>query len=233
MGRRAVAVDLQAEDRPVLRGLGAETQTAQALAMRARIVLKAADGMSATSTALEMKVCLQTVGKWRQRYLKRLDGLLDEPRPGTPRKLSDADVERVLTLTLESRQKDATHWSTRSWPRPRASTGPRSAASGAPFRWPRIAPRHSSCPKTHCSSTRCATSWAFIWTLRTAHWCCAWMKRARSKHWTVPLRFCPCARPDRTPHPRLCASRHHHLFAALDAKTGKMIGQTSSTATVP
>jgi transposase len=82
--------------------------------MRARIVLKAADGESATATALEMKVCLQTVGKWRKRYAERgADGLLDEPRPGQPRKITDADVERVLTLTLESKPKAATHWSTR------------------------------------------------------------------------------------------------------------------------
>jgi transposase len=55
------------------------------------------------------------VGKWRTRFLnKRLDGLLDEPRPGTPRRLSDVEVERVLTMTLESTPKNATHWSTRS-----------------------------------------------------------------------------------------------------------------------
>jgi transposase len=56
-----------------------------------------------------------TVGKWRQRFVeRRLDGLLDEPRPGAPRKVTAADVERALTLTLESTPKDATHWSTRS-----------------------------------------------------------------------------------------------------------------------
>jgi transposase len=107
-------VDLQAEDRPVLEGWAQRRKTAQALAMRARIVLKAADGVSATATALEMKVCQQTVGKWRKRYAERgVDGLLDEPRPGQPRKITDADVERVLTLTLESKPKAATHWSTR------------------------------------------------------------------------------------------------------------------------
>jgi hypothetical protein len=57
----------------------------------------------------------QTVGKWRQRFVaERLAGLLDETRPGTPRKLSDAEVERVLALTLESVPADATHWSSRS-----------------------------------------------------------------------------------------------------------------------
>src|SRR6185369_17058007 len=62
-----------------------------------------------------LRVTNQMVGKWRMRFLeKRLDGLLDEPRPGTPRRLSDAEVERVLTMTLESTPKNATHWSTRS-----------------------------------------------------------------------------------------------------------------------
>jgi hypothetical protein len=58
------------------------------------------------------------VGKWRNRFIaKRGEGLLDEPRPGAPRKISDKDVERVITLTLESKPKDATHWSTRgAWP---------------------------------------------------------------------------------------------------------------------
>jgi transposase len=65
--------------------------------------------------AEELGVTRQMVGKWRQRFVdRRLDGLLDEPRPGAPRRLSDADVERVITKTLESTPRGATHWSTRS-----------------------------------------------------------------------------------------------------------------------
>ena len=65
--------------------------------------------------ARELRITQQTVGKWRSRFVtRRLDGLLDEPRPGTPRKVSDAEVEHVLTMTLESTPRDATHWSTRS-----------------------------------------------------------------------------------------------------------------------
>jgi transposase len=63
----------------------------------------------------KLQVRIQTVCKGRQRFVdRRVDGLLDEPRPGTPRKVSDAQVESVLTMTLESTPKDATHWSTRS-----------------------------------------------------------------------------------------------------------------------
>jgi transposase len=92
--------------------------TAQALALRSRIVLACAAGKTNTAIAAETHVKKQTVGKWRARFLtKRLDGLLDEPRPGAPRAITDAHVERVVTLTLESAPRDATHWSTRSMAR--------------------------------------------------------------------------------------------------------------------
>jgi transposase len=68
-----------------------------------------------TAIAQELRLTKQTVGKWRSRFLgRRLDGLLDEPRPGAPRSISDAEVERVVVQTLETKPKDATHWSTRS-----------------------------------------------------------------------------------------------------------------------
>ena len=89
--------------------------TAQALAQRARIILACAEGKTNTVVAAELGITKQMVGKWRARFVEqRLDGLLDEPRPGAPRQISDADVERVITLTLETKPDDATHWSTRS-----------------------------------------------------------------------------------------------------------------------
>jgi transposase len=85
------------------------------LALRARIVLGSADGATNTAIAKDLKLTKQTVGKWRSRFLvRRLDGLLDEPRPGAPRSITDAEVERVVVRTLETKPKDATHWSTRS-----------------------------------------------------------------------------------------------------------------------
>lgn len=90
-------------------------KTAQGLAFRARIILACATGISDVAVARELGTTRETVGKWRRRFLKAgCDGLLDEPRPGAPRKLSDEDVERVIVATLESRPRDATHWSTRS-----------------------------------------------------------------------------------------------------------------------
>lgn len=90
-------------------------KTAQALAMRARIVLACAEGKSNAAIAAEVGVTPRTVSKWRGRFAAQgPDGLLDEPRPGAPRQIGDAEVERVITLTLETTPEDASHWSTRS-----------------------------------------------------------------------------------------------------------------------
>lgn len=114
-GRPLAPLSVSGEDRLQLVAWSRRPKTAQALAMRSRIVLLAADGLSNTAIAARVDTLQHTVGKWRRRYLELgLDGLLDEPRPGTPRRLSDEDVERVLALTLESTPTDATHWSTRS-----------------------------------------------------------------------------------------------------------------------
>jgi transposase len=89
--------------------------TAQALAQRARIVLTCAAGGSNGEVAAAERVSRPTVGRWRRRFVAdRCDGLLDAPKPGAPRRISDADVERVLTTTLETTPRDSTHWSTRS-----------------------------------------------------------------------------------------------------------------------
>lgn len=89
-------------------------KTSQALALRARIVLACAQGADNSAVARRCRVTRQTVGKWRSRFLaQRLDGLLDEPRPGAPRKLDDARIEELIATTLNERPREATHWSTR------------------------------------------------------------------------------------------------------------------------
>lgn len=95
-------------------------KTARALAERARIILASATGAPNLTVAAAVGVTYQTVGKWRQRFLaQRLDGLLDAPRPGAPRTITDGDVERVIRKTLEEHPPtaDATHWSTRTMAR--------------------------------------------------------------------------------------------------------------------
>ena len=114
-GRPVSPVILTDEERITLERWTRRPKTAQALAMRARIVLASADGLSIKAVAGQVNTTRVTVGKWRSRFLaQRLDGLLDEPRPGAPRAITDEDVERVVTMTLESAPRDATHWSTRS-----------------------------------------------------------------------------------------------------------------------
>lgn len=114
-GRPMPPVTLSAEERETLERWARRRTTAQATSLRARIVLASAAGKANTAIARELRVKTQTLGKWRARFLvKRVDGLLDEARPGAPRTITDADVERVVTLALESVPRDATHWSTRS-----------------------------------------------------------------------------------------------------------------------
>lgn len=115
LGRPVPLIVLTTDERETLERWARRPTTAQAIALRARLVLRCAAGESATAIAQDVHVTKQTVGKWRARFVaRRLDGLLDEPRPGVPRKITDAQVERVLTATLESTPRDATHWSTRS-----------------------------------------------------------------------------------------------------------------------
>ncbi|MFF9757329.1 helix-turn-helix domain-containing protein, partial [Streptomyces sp. NPDC014344] len=101
--------------RAVLEGWVRRRSTAQALAQRSRIVLECVDGHSIMEVSRRLGVSPDTVRTWRRRFLERgLDGLCDEPRPGAPRKITDADVERVIVKTLGEKPKNATHWSTRS-----------------------------------------------------------------------------------------------------------------------
>jgi transposase len=106
---------LSAGEREQLESWARRGKSAQALAQRSRIVLAAAEGLKNTEISQRLSLDHTTVRKWRSRFAKdRLDGLVDEPRPGRPRTISDAQVEEVIVKTLESTPKDATHWSTRS-----------------------------------------------------------------------------------------------------------------------
>lgn len=113
-GRPKVELVLTAEERETLQRWARRPKSSQFLALRSRIILACSGGLTNTQVAKDLKVTMPTVGKWRKRFVAlRLDGLLDEPRPGAPRTISDADVERVVTQTLETKPPHATHWSTR------------------------------------------------------------------------------------------------------------------------
>ena len=114
-GRPKAALMLSREQREELERWVRRRPTAQALALRARVVLAGAEGGNNLEVARRLGMNRGTVGRWRSRFIQLgVDGLLDEPRPGAPRKISDAMVEKAVTLTLEATPKDATHWSTRS-----------------------------------------------------------------------------------------------------------------------
>jgi transposase len=114
-GRPKATLVVTDAERETLEQWARRPKTAQALAQRARIVLGCATGAPNTTVAQRLGVTMQTVGKWRARFVgRRLDGLLDEPRPGAPRRITDAQIEAVVTRTLETTPRDATHWSTRA-----------------------------------------------------------------------------------------------------------------------
>ena len=114
-GRPTARVVLSEAERETLERWARRPKSAQALALRCRIVLAAAAGETNTGIAGRLGCNPATVGKWRTRFAeRRLDGLHDEPRPGKPRTISDREVERVIVKTLEETPADATHWSTRS-----------------------------------------------------------------------------------------------------------------------
>jgi transposase len=113
-GRPRQPLTITEDEREVLQRWARRPKSPHSIAQRSRIVLLAADDMANIDVAAQVGVNQATVVKWRKRFLeRRLDGLLDEPRPGAPRSIGDDDVERVVVKTLEDKPKDATHWSTR------------------------------------------------------------------------------------------------------------------------
>jgi transposase len=153
------------DERDTLERWARRPKSAQALALRCRIVLACADGSYNFQVAEQLGVSSATVGKLRRRFLaQRLDGLPDEPRPGAPRMISDDAVEAVVVKTLEETPLDATHWST--WSMAKATGMSQSAVSRI---W-----------------------WALTSTRPTEHWSCVSTRRPRSKHSIAPHRCSRC-----------------------------------------
>jgi transposase len=164
---------LSAEERQVLEGWARRRKTSQALALRSRIVLASADGVSVTAMAADLGVSRDTVRKWRSRFMvSRLEGLSDEPRPGAPRTITDEQVELVIAKTLEERGPgEDTHWSTRSMA---AATGMSQSAVSRIWRAFGLKPHLVQTWKlSDCISTLLRRPW--YWQL---------MRRARSRPWT-------------------------------------------------
>lgn len=114
-GRPKAELTLSEGERQSLESMVRRSRSAPQVARRARIILKCASGLDNRTVASKLRVTPQMVGKWRSRFVtERLEGLHDEPRPGTPRQIADAQVEDVIVRTLERTPRGATHWSTRT-----------------------------------------------------------------------------------------------------------------------
>ena len=130
-GRPKQALVLEPAERGQLERWARRPKTEQRLATRSRVVLRCADGLDNDEVAAEVGVHEKTVSKWRRRFVeRRLDGLMDDPRPGVPRTVLDDKVEEIVRRTIEEQPAGSTHWSTRSMAARVGSRRPRSGGFG-------------------------------------------------------------------------------------------------------
>lgn len=220
--------ELLPEERKQLQQWTRRSTSAQALALRAGIILRLAEGHTSIEVARHFHVHLQTVSKWRERFRQHgLQGLLDEPRPGQPRKISDAQIEEVITRTLESKPADATHWSTRSMAQ---ATGLNQTAISRIWRAFALQPHRSQTFKLSrdplfVEKVRDIVGLYMNPPDRALVLCVDEKSQIQALERTAPLLPMRPGQAERRAHDYL---RHGTttLFAALDAKTGKVIGRT-------
>jgi transposase len=190
-------------------------------------VLRASTGSTATAIAAEMGICIQTVSKWWRCYAASWpDGLLDEARPGQPRKLGDAEIERVIVRTLEGKPEGATHWSTRSMAQ---ATGLNQTAISCIWRAFSLQPHRQENFKLSrdpffIDKVRDIVGLYLDPPDRALVLCVDEKSQIQALERTAPLLPMRPGQAERRAHDYL---RHGttSLFAALDTRTGKIISQ--------
>jgi transposase len=221
------ALILTAAERETLLQWARRAKTSQALAMRSKLILACGRGLTNTAVAKELQVSMQTITKWRQRFIaSRLDGLMDDPRPGAPRKISDQDVEHVITTTLESKPKDATQWSTRSMAK---ATGLNQTAISRIWRTFGLQPHRTktfklSTDPQFIDKVRDVVGLYMNPPERAIVLCVDEKSQVQALDRTQPLLPLGPGQPERHTHDY---ERHGttSLFAALDVATGRVIGK--------
>ena len=226
-GRPKAQLVLSEVEREQLVALTLRRKTAQALALRARIVLACAAGADNQDVAARQRVTKQTVSKWRARFVnQRLDGLLDAPRAGAPRSIDDARVDALIAKTLESTPADATHWSTRSMAR---DTGLSQTAVSRIWRAFGLQPHRQetfklSTDPLFVEKVRDIVGLYLAPPLKAMVLCVDEKSQIQALDRTQPILPLAPGIPERRTHDYV---RHGTttLFAALDIATGEVIGE--------
>jgi transposase len=227
MARPKPALVLSDDERRTLTAWANRPKSTQRLALRARIVLACADQPSNTAVAQRLGVCRATVGTWRSRFVaRRLEGLTDEPRPGAPRTVTDEEVERVVTRTLEAMPANATHWSTR---RMAAASGLSASTIGRIWRAFGLKPHRADTFKLSADpffveKVRDVVGLYLSPPEKAIVLCVDEKPQVQALDRTQPVLPMAPARTERATHDY---TRHGttSLFAALDVATGAVIGR--------
>lgn len=229
-GRRKAVLTLTAVEQRELESLARRRRSAPALAQRARMVLGCASGQDNQTVARRLRVTPTTVGKWRRRFIeRRTEGLLDEPRPGAPRKITDQHVEDVIVRTLETTPRGATHWSTRDMAR---ATGLSAMTISRIWRAFDLQPHRAETFKLSpdpqlIEKVRDIVGLYLNPPAHAVVFCVDVKPQIQALDRTAPMLPLQPGQVERRTHDY---KRHGttSLYAALNAKTGKVIGQTFS-----